>query len=100
MSDHRSGLLTDKSKNEWYPPGHGDFYKAFANSGLLDMFISEGKEVCFISNMDNVGATVNLDILQMCLTGGREFVMEVTEKTRADVKVDLSELEQRSNMDH
>jgi len=82
----KSGLLTDKSKNEWYPPGHGDFYKAFANSGLLDMFISEGKEVCFISNMDNVGATVNLDILQMCLTGGREFVMEVTEKTRADVK--------------
>ncbi len=23
----------------WYPPGHGDFYQAFANSGLLDEFV-------------------------------------------------------------
>ena len=36
--------------------------------------------------MDNVGANIDLDILQMCLTGVQEFVMEVTEKTRADVK--------------
>ena len=36
--------------------------------------------------MDNVGAGVDLDILQMCLTGNQEFIMEVTEKTRADVK--------------
>ena len=53
---------------------------------MLDSFIEEGKEFCFISNMDNVGAGVDLSILEMCLTGDQEFVMEVTEKTRADVK--------------
>lgn len=25
----------------WYPPGHGDFYQSFNNSGLLDKFISD-----------------------------------------------------------
>ena len=83
----RSGQVTDENKEDWYPPGHGDFYQSFADSGLLDMFVSQGRQFCFISNMDNVGATVDLDILQLCLSGTREFIMEVTEKTRADVKV-------------
>lgn len=78
----------------WYPPGHGNFYEAFNNSGLLDKFIKEGKEFCFVANIDNMGATVDLNILNFLLTdesGGKveqpEFVMEVTDKTRADVKV-------------
>ena len=44
----------------WYPPGHGDVYAAFANSGLLEKFVKEGKEYVFISNIDNLGATVDL----------------------------------------
>ena len=36
--------------------------------------------------MDNIGASVDLDILGQCLTGSQEFLMEVTMKTRADVK--------------
>ncbi|XP_023328697.1 UTP--glucose-1-phosphate uridylyltransferase isoform X2 [Eurytemora carolleeae] len=70
----------------WYPPGHGDFYQAFANSGLLDEFVLQGKKFCFISNIDNLGATVDLNILNTCLSQNHEFVMEVTDKTRADVK--------------
>ena len=70
----------------WYPPGHGDFYQSFSNSGLLNQFIEEGKEYCFVSNIDNLGATVNLNILNMVIANNREFVMEVTDKTRADVK--------------
>jgi len=45
-----------------------------------------GKKICFISNIDNLGATVDLNILQQCITEGNDFIMEVTEKTRADVK--------------
>merc|ERR1712025_627098 len=37
-------------------------------------------------NIDNLGATVDLNILNMCLAQSKEFVMEVTDKTRADVK--------------
>merc|ERR1719225_990126 len=70
----------------WYPPGHGDFYQSFSNSGLLHQFIEEGKEYCFVSNIDNLGATVDLNILNMVIDNNREFVMEVTDKTRADVK--------------
>ncbi|CAB4033643.1 UTP--glucose-1-phosphate uridylyltransferase-like isoform X2, partial [Paramuricea clavata] len=46
----------------WYPPGHGDTYQSFYNSGLLDKFLSQGKEIVFISNIDNLGATVDLRI--------------------------------------
>lgn len=27
--------------NSWYPPGHGDFYESFQNSGLLKKFTRE-----------------------------------------------------------
>ena len=77
---------TEDDIEAWYPPGHGDFYQAFANSGLLAEFVSAGKDICFISNIDNLGATVDLNILNMCLEQSREFVMEATDKTRADVK--------------
>lgn len=73
----------------WYPPGHGDTYQSFYNSGLLDKFLSQGKEIVFISNIDNLGATVDLNILNFIVnppSGKVEFVMEVTDKTRADVK--------------
>jgi len=77
---------TEDDIEAWYPPGHGDFYQSFANSGLLEEFVGQGKKYCFISNIDNLGATVDLNILNMCLSQNREFVMEVTDKTRADVK--------------
>ena len=42
---------------------------------------------CFISNADNLGATVDLGILEMCLAGSQEFVMEVTEKTQITIRI-------------
>jgi len=81
---------TQDDIDAWYPPGHGDFYLSFSNSGLLDQFTKEGREYCFISNVDNLGATVDLNILSMLLqnpsTTPIDFVMEVTDKTKADVK--------------
>lgn len=73
----------------WYPPGHGDFYESFKNSGLLTKFVQQGRQYCFLSNIDNLGATVDTRILDLVLTPGQdapEFVMEVTDKTKADVK--------------
>ncbi|XP_030208485.1 UTP--glucose-1-phosphate uridylyltransferase isoform X1 [Gadus morhua] len=74
----------------WYPPGHGDIYASFHNSGLLDTLLAQGKEYVFVSNIDNLGATVDLSILHhlMSQPASRrcEFIMEVTNKTRSDVK--------------
>lgn len=82
--------VTSPDQEVWYPPGHGDFYESFYNSGLLKEMIQQGKQYCFISNIDNLGATVDLNILNLLLNpeqgGSPEFVMEVTDKTRADVK--------------
>ena len=50
----------------------------------------QGREYGFMSNIDNLGATVNLNILNLLLNPSdgksKEFVMEVTDKMRADVK--------------
>lgn len=58
---------------------------------LITLLFVQGREYCFISNIDNLGATVDLRILKLLLDKGHssspEFVMEVTDKTRADVKV-------------
>ena len=66
-------------------------YESFYNSGLLKRFIDEGKEYVFVSNSDNLGATVDLNILNFLLNPPNnnkspEFLAEVTDKTRADVK--------------
>lgn len=49
--------------NRWYPPGHGDVYASLHNSGHLSTFIGQGKRFVFVSNIDNLGATVDLSIL-------------------------------------
>lgn len=77
------------SLEAWYPPGHGDFYESLKNSGLLDKFLAEGLEYCFVSNVDNLGATVDLKILNVLVNSPDnrpEFLMEITDKTTADVK--------------
>ncbi|EKM54584.1 uncharacterized protein PHACADRAFT_258540, partial [Phanerochaete carnosa HHB-10118-sp] len=76
----------DDDKKNWYPPGHGDLYNALHQSGVLDQLISEGKEYLFVSNSDNLGAVVDQKILQHMIDSQAEFIMEVTDKTKADVK--------------
>ncbi|KAJ3218034.1 UTP-glucose-1-phosphate uridylyltransferase [Dinochytrium kinnereticum] len=76
----------DADISNWYPPGHGDLFESLGNSGLLDKLLEQGKEYLFISNVDNLGATVDLSLLQHFASSGAEFIMEVTDKTKADIK--------------
>lgn len=82
--------MSGENGEAWYPPGHGDIYASFSNSGVLDKLIADGKEYIFVSNIDNLGATVDLFILHHLMSQPAdrrcEFIMEVTDKTRADVK--------------
>lgn len=73
-------------KDGWYPPGHGDVFPSLMNSGKLDALLSRGKEYVFIANSDNLGATVDLKILNHLIDNQNEYCMEVTPKTLADVK--------------
>lgn len=72
--------------SDWYPPGHGDVFEAVFNSGLVDTLLAQGKEYLFVSNVDNLGATVDTKILRMLEETECEYCMELTDKTRADVK--------------
>ncbi|KAJ8753371.1 hypothetical protein K2173_019770 [Erythroxylum novogranatense] len=69
-----------------YPPGHGDVFPSLYNSGKLDALLSQGKEYVFVANSDNLGAVVDLKILNHLITNKNEYCMEVTPKTLADVK--------------
>jgi len=50
---------------EWCPPGHGDIYSSLLGSGMLDALIDEGIKYLFVSNSDNLGAT--LDAAALCI---------------------------------
>ncbi|MBC2899564.1 hypothetical protein CFC21_112394 [Triticum aestivum] len=73
-------------KDGWYPPGHGDIFPSLMNSGKLDLLLSQGKEYVFIANSDNLGAIVDMKILNHLIHKQNEYCMEVTPKTLADVK--------------
>lgn len=72
--------------DEWCPPGHGDLYAALEGSGKLDQLIKEGKEYVFVSNSDNLGATLDLKLLQYFANEDAGFMMECCQRTDADKK--------------
>ncbi len=80
-------LSLDKyNVQSFYPPGHGDFYQSIAKTGILDRLLEQGKKYLFVANADNLGASVDLNILHLMKQKAAPFIMEVTSKTRADVK--------------
>lgn len=73
-------------EKEWCPPGHGDIYPALLSSGMLAEMLAAGYEYAFVSNIDNLGATVDLSILGHFARHRLPFLMEVTRRTLADRK--------------
>merc|ERR1711904_368038 len=72
--------------NEWCPPGHGDLYPAMLGSGTLDKLLGMGLKYMFVSNSDNLGATMDLKVLTHFVQSGAPFMMEVADRTDADKK--------------
>jgi UDP-N-acetylglucosamine pyrophosphorylase len=50
---------TQNKHLEWCPPGHGDLYTALYGSGALDELLVGGVKYMFVSNSDNLGATLD-----------------------------------------
>lgn len=71
---------------EWCPPGHGDIYPALLGSGLLTELLEAGFRYLFVSNSDNLGATLDPAILHWFAASNQPFLMEVTARTGADRK--------------
>ncbi len=71
---------------EWCPPGHGDLYTALVASGVLDSLREAGYRYAFVSNSDNLRATVDARVAAWFATSGAPFATEVTRRTPADSK--------------
>ena len=71
---------------EWNPPGHGDIYSAIYTSGVLNSLLENGIEYAFISNSDNLGATMDESLLGYFCENRLPFMMEVVPRTPSDVK--------------
>lgn len=76
----------DDPDKEWCPPGHGDLYAALVTCGMLEKLLDAGYEYAFVSNSDNLGATLDPKILGYFVLNQLPFLMEVAERTPADRK--------------
>jgi len=74
------------TSNEWCPPGHGDLYAALVGSGRLESLIKDGFKYMFVSNSDNLGATLDLPILSHFASASAPFMMECCIRTENDKK--------------
>lgn len=79
-------LKSNQEKENWCPPGHGDIYFTMMEEGILDELLNKGFEIAFLSNGDNLGATVDPHIVSFLLKENIHFAMEMTPKTLADKK--------------
>jgi UTP--glucose-1-phosphate uridylyltransferase len=78
-------VTNDESQN-WNPPGHGDIYAALHGNGLLNSLIKSGVKYAFISNSDNLGATVDSVIPAYMEANSVPFLMEVCLRSEVDRK--------------
>ncbi|MBL8025212.1 MAG: UTP--glucose-1-phosphate uridylyltransferase [Fibrobacteres bacterium] len=85
-SDLSPAVWPANPENEWYPPGHGDLYTALVTSGVLDGLLENGIEYAFVSNADNLGASLDTSILGYFVSKEFPFMMECADRTEADKK--------------
>jgi UTP--glucose-1-phosphate uridylyltransferase len=71
---------------EWNPPGHGDIFLSLYISNTLQKLLDENIEYAFVSNSDNLGATLDESLLGYFSQKNLPFMMEVAEKTPSDIK--------------
>merc|ERR1719337_625230 len=76
-SDLTPATWPENAEHEWCPPGHGDLYPAMLGSGTLDKLIEKGFKYMFVSNSDNLGATMDIKILTHFVKSKAPFIMEV-----------------------
>jgi UTP--glucose-1-phosphate uridylyltransferase len=67
-----------------HSPGHGDAVEALQQSGLLAEFASQGGRAVMITNLDNLGSTLDEALLGWHLQHGLPVTSEVVDRLDAD----------------
>lgn len=76
----------DNPEYEWNPPGHGDLIASLYLSGVLETLLRQGRRYALISNIDNLGATIDLRLLGYMAKENIPFLMEVARRSKNDCK--------------
>lgn len=67
-----------------YATGHGDLPHALRTSGALQRFLDGGGELLMMSNVDNLGATLDPAVIGAHLARGAALTAEVVRKEKGD----------------
>jgi UTP--glucose-1-phosphate uridylyltransferase len=67
-----------------YAPGHGDLTFALRRSGVLSRFLGQGGRVLYMSNVDNLAATLDPAVIGAHLESGQAVTAEVVSKDPGD----------------
>ncbi|MFO0647668.1 MAG: UTP--glucose-1-phosphate uridylyltransferase [Polyangiales bacterium] len=79
------GLFRDNAGNpSAYAPGHGDLPDALATAGSLARMRAKGVRTVLVSNVDNVGATVDPVLFAMHRASKKQVSVELVEKEPGD----------------
>jgi UTP--glucose-1-phosphate uridylyltransferase len=77
-------FLEDDGRPSVHAPGHGDLPDALRSSGLLGRFVERGGKVVMVTNIDNLGATLDPVIVGWHFAHGDPVSMEVVDKQGTD----------------
>ncbi len=82
----REGTLFrgDDGQPSTYSTGHGDLPDALRRSGLLARFVASGGQYVWITNLDNLGATIDPALLGLFIERARDVMVEVAPKEAGD----------------
>jgi UTP--glucose-1-phosphate uridylyltransferase len=77
-------FLDENGEPSLHSPGHGDLPDALRESGLLARFVEHGGRVVMMTNIDNLGGTLEPAVVGFHLKHGLALTSEVVDKLDAD----------------
>lgn len=77
-------FFDDNNQPSLHAPGHGDLPDALKRSGLLQRFIARGGKYVTLTNIDNLGASLDPRIIGYHIDHGKPLTCEVVDKVGTD----------------
>jgi UTP--glucose-1-phosphate uridylyltransferase len=84
LTPEGSLFYDDSGRPSTYAPGHGDLPEALRSSGLLERFVANGGRYLMITNLDNLGASLEPAYIGWFLEQQVSCACEVVDKLAAD----------------
>jgi UTP--glucose-1-phosphate uridylyltransferase len=77
-------FIGNDGKPSIHAPGHGDLPEALQRSGLIQSFVARGGRVVMMTNLDNLGGTLDPALIGHHLSHGDPVTSEVVDKVGSD----------------